>query len=299
MIPFDSSEIVNWADQPDAHHILPELVRRLILATAPLPEFLDIPSGSSVRMPGWDGLLSVSERNTWVPAGASAWEFSCNNSPKQKADEDYEKRTANPQSVTASQTTFVVVTARRFRERKAWLNNRRQEGHWADVRALDADDIVAWLEQAPAVAGWFARLIGKLPETGVVPLDEWWENWSSSTHPQIIPDLVIAGRSAEADALGEWVKGAPGHWYVQGDTRDESIAFLASARPIPRRTSGGAALLARALVVKTEDAWWSLERHAFSLTLVRGFSGGGAPGHRVWQLRLATLTWHMTISQLR
>ena len=72
MISFDSSEIVNWADQPDAHHIFPELVRRLILATAPLPDLLDMPSGSSVRMPGWDGLLSVSEGNLWLPAGASA-----------------------------------------------------------------------------------------------------------------------------------------------------------------------------------------------------------------------------------
>ena len=35
MISFDSSEIVNWTDRPDAHHVLPELVRRLILATIP------------------------------------------------------------------------------------------------------------------------------------------------------------------------------------------------------------------------------------------------------------------------
>ena len=273
MISFDSSEIVNWADQPDAHHILPELVRRLILATIPLPEFLDMPSGSSVRMPGWDGLLSVSEGNAWVDSGASAWEFSCDNSPKQKADEDYEKRTANPQSVIASQTTFVVVTARRFRGENGWMNERQQEGHWAGVRALDADDLTAWLEQTPAVAGWFAQLIGKLPETGVVPLDEWWENWSSATQPKIIPELVVAGRSREADALGEWIKGAPGHWYVQGDTGDEAIAFLAGAA-YSAADQWGSALLARALVVKTEDAWRSLERHAFPLTLVRDFIGG-------------------------
>ena len=298
MISFDSSEIANWADQPDAHHILPELVRRLILATAPQPEFLDMPSGSSVRMPGWDGLLSVSERNTWVPAGASAWEFSCEKGSKGKADMDYEKRKKNPQGEVAYQTTFVFATARRFREKKAWMNSRRQEGHWAGVRVLDADDLVAWLEQAPAVAGWFARKIGKLSETGVVPLDEWWENWSSSTHPQIIPELVVAGRSTEADALGEWVKGVPGHWYVQGDTRDESIAFLAGVAH-SAADQWGAALLARTLVIKTEDAWRSVEHHAFPLTLVRDFIGGGAPGRRLRQLRLATLTWHMTISQLR
>ena len=220
MIPFDSSDIVNWADKPDAPHVLPELVRRLILATVPLPGFLDMPSGSSVRLPGWDGLLSVSEGNLWIPGGVSAWELSCEKGPKGKADRDYEKRKENPQGEIPSQTTFVFLTARRFRGKKAWTNNRRQEGHWAGIRALDADDLIAWLEQAPAVAGWFARKIGKLPDTGVVPLDEWWESWSSATQPKIIPELVIAGRSAEVDALGEWARGAPSYCYVQGDTRD-------------------------------------------------------------------------------
>ena len=287
MISFDSSEIVNWADKTEATDVLPELVRRLILATVPLLEYLDMPSGSSVRMPGWDGRLSVSDGNPWVPSGTSAWEFSCENNPKRKADEDYEKRTANPRGETVSQTTFVFVTTRRFRDKDEWMNNRRQEGHWADVCALNVDDLIAWLEQAPAVAGWFARKIGKLPETGVVPLDEWWEEWSSATQPQIIPELVLAGRSAEVDALGEWAKGAPGHWYVQGDIRDEAIAFLAGAAHSAAE-QWGAALLAKALVVKTEDAWRSLERHALSLVLVRDFNGSVSPqvavsgGHHVF-----------------
>ena len=286
MISFDSSEIVNWTDRPDAHHVLPELVRRLILATIPLPEFLDMPSGSSVRLPGWDGLLSVSDGNAWVPGGTSAWELSCEKGPKGKSDRDYEKRKEDSQGEIASQTTFVFVTARRFGSKKTWINKRRQEGHWADVRTLDADDLTAWLEQAPAVAGWFARKIGKLPETGVVPLDEWWEEWSSATQPPIIPELVIAGRSAEVDALGEWAKGAPGHWYVQGDTRDEAIAFLAGAAHFAAE-QWGAALLAKALVVKTEDSWRGLERHAFPLALVRDFDVGVSPhvavrgGHHV------------------
>ena len=166
------------------------------------------------------------------------------------------------------------------------MNGCRQEGHWADVRALDADDLIAWLGQAPAVAGWFARLIGKLPETGVVPLDEWWDGWASATQPKIIPELVVAGRGEVVDALGEWAMGVPVHWYVQGDTRDEAIAFLAAAAH-SRADQWGAALLARALVVQTEDAWRGLEHHTFPLVLVRDFSGGVSPqvavsgGHHV------------------
>ena len=48
MIHFDPSEISSWANRPDANHQLPELVRRLILATVPELPRLDMPSGSAV-----------------------------------------------------------------------------------------------------------------------------------------------------------------------------------------------------------------------------------------------------------
>ena len=86
--------------------------------------------------------------------------------------------------------------------------------------------------------------------------------------------------------MGEWAKGVPSHWYVQGDTKDEAIAFLAAAAH-SRTDQWGAELLARALVVRTEDAWRSLERHVFPLVLVKDFSGGVSPqvavggGHHV------------------
>ena len=71
MISFDASDIANWADKPDAPHQMPELVWRLVLATAPMPSFLDMPSGSSVRLPGWGGLLVVESGNAWIPDGAT------------------------------------------------------------------------------------------------------------------------------------------------------------------------------------------------------------------------------------
>ena len=67
MVHFDPSEISNWADLPDANHQLPELIRRLILATVPELSRLRMPSGSAVWLPGWDGLLTAENANTWVP----------------------------------------------------------------------------------------------------------------------------------------------------------------------------------------------------------------------------------------
>ena len=272
MITFDSSEIVNWADKPDSSHQLPELVRKLILATIPQASSISMPSGSSVRMSGWDGLLEVTEGNIWVPHGKSAWEFTCDKDSKRKADEDYEKRTENTLGIGRTQTTVVLVTTRRWSGKCDWVATRKDESHWSDVRFLDSDDLVAWLEQAPAVAGWFAKLIGKLPDKGVVPLDEWWEHWSTVTQPQIIPDLVLAGRRDQMDAVQEWAEGDAGSWYVRAYNRDEAIAYLAAAARHAVST-WGPTLLSRALVVHTEDAWRSLEHHPYPLVLVRGFIG--------------------------
>ena len=273
MISFDASEIANWSDKPDAQHQLPELIRRLVMATVPMPSLLDIPSGSSVRLPDWDGLLVVENGNAWVPGSASAWEFSCEKNPKRKATEDYEKRTADSKGVDISSATFVFATSRRWPAKRNWTKECREEGRWANVRALDADDLVAWLEQAPAVAHWFARLIGKLPAIGVVPLVEWWENWSTVANPQIPPELVTAGRQDQAERIAQWFEGGPSHYYVQGDTQDEAIAFLAACAHASA-SSWGAVLLAGAIVVQTADAWRSLEGHPQPLVLVRDFSGG-------------------------
>ena len=273
MISFDPSEITNWSDNPDAPHRLPELIRRLILATVPMPSSIDMPGGSSVNMSGWDGLLVSDYGNVWVPCGSSAWEFSCEKDSSRKATADYKKRTADPRGVDVSKTTFVFVTPRRWAGKGKWAKDSREEGQWADVRALDADDLVPWLEQATAVGHWFARLISKLPGTGVVPLDEWWENWSTVAFPHLSPELVTAGRQDQARRIAEWLQGGPSHYYVQGNTREEAIAFLAACA-YAATAPWGAALLARAVVVQTADAWQSLESRASPLVLVRGFSGG-------------------------
>ncbi len=122
-----------------------------------------MPSGSSVRLPGWDGLLEVGGGNSWVLSGVSGWEFSCEKGVTSKANDDYEKRTADPLGVDRSTSTFVFVTPRRWNGRRQWEMERRGEGTWGDVRAYDANDLVTWLGQSPEVTRWFAGVIGRLP----------------------------------------------------------------------------------------------------------------------------------------
>ena len=161
---FDASEIDNWSDTADAEHRLPELVRRLVLATLPEPPSrIDMPSGSSVRLPGWDGFLATGRGNAWAPGGVSGWEFSSSGAVTNKANDDYEKRTANPLGLDRATDTFVFVTSRRWQGKRQWEMERSEEGRWHEVRAYDADDLVAWLGQSPEVTKWFAGVIGRSP----------------------------------------------------------------------------------------------------------------------------------------
>ena len=141
MIPFEPSEITSWANRPDANHQLPELIRRLILATVPELSRLNMPSGSAVWLPGWDGHLTAEEGNAWVPKGSSAWELSCRRDVGAKANDDYRKRTDPPQGVPDAMATFVFITARQWSGKEQWAEARRDDGKWADVRAYDASDL--------------------------------------------------------------------------------------------------------------------------------------------------------------
>ena len=160
-ITIDASQLEHWADRPDARTRLSQLVRQAVLETVHEVHLIKMPSGSSVDRPGWDGYLEVKRGNPWVPNGISAWEFSCRKDVKNKATEDYNNRTPEPPIVDPSSVTFVFVTARRWdeKDKSEWIEERLRAGVWKDIRVLDADDLVTWLEQTTQAAESLVRLI--------------------------------------------------------------------------------------------------------------------------------------------
>ncbi len=160
----DASEINNWSDRDDAANKLPDLLFRLIVATLPeCASRIDFPSGSSVRFPDWDGLLEAPRGNEWAPGGISGWEISSDKNVASKANSVYEMRTSDPLGLNMPTTTFVFVTSRRWRNKRHWQSQRREEGKWSDVRAYDANDLVAWLRQSEKVTRWLLGVIYKRP----------------------------------------------------------------------------------------------------------------------------------------
>src|SRR5262249_46153644 len=104
--------LIHWADTQEARSTLPRLIRRLVRSTVPSLTVLNFPADEQVQSPGFDGDVETIQGNEFVPAGASRWEMGVDKSPKGKADEDFEKRTAKVTSEEQRRLAFVFVTPR-------------------------------------------------------------------------------------------------------------------------------------------------------------------------------------------
>ncbi len=273
MISFDASEIAGWGDRPEAASELPRLIEKLAMASPSQLTNIDFPKGSSVARPGFDGEIGASEGDLWVPGGDSYWELTTQRSgTRAKADDDYAKMPEQRGAPNPKESTFVFLTCRRWNSKNDWAREKRTDEKWHDVRAYDVDNLVSWLEQAPAVAHWFARLIGKVPPTGWMSLDDWWESWSYAG-AIVTTDMALVGRDENMATVNGWLDDEADQFYIQSDTIDESIAFLAALV-----ASGGSlqesSRLARSVVVEDESAWRHFESHTVPLILLRRFRGG-------------------------
>ena len=207
------------------------VVRRLIFATTDPVEELEFRAEEGVVLSGWDGLVSASEGSTYVPRGESRWELSTSEDSPRRAKENYAKRTKDPLGADPSRSTFVFATPRRWPNKERWIEEKRAEAIWGDVRAYDADTLHAWLEQAPAVHIWLSRHMGKQPPDAI-DLETYWEDWSGVTNPPFSVPLVIGGRQAEASRLLEWISGVSTLISLQAET--ESKRRLHSSLPQSR-----------------------------------------------------------------
>lgn len=252
----NATDIEQWANRREAQATLPRLIRRLVLASVKRVERLHFRSDEGVQLAGWDGIAQVPDGSTYVPDGLSGWELSTRTDAKGKADGDYETRSKDPSPLDAASASFVSVTARRWSNKEKWAAEKQSEGIWKDVRAYDADDLDTWLEQTPAVDLWFSILIGNRP-VGAIDLSSYWDAWSGVTNPQLIPDLVTAGREEEIPKIHQWLQSEPSVLGVQADTQEEAIAyFIASLFRLPVEEQEN--VLARAIVVEDIAAWHQL-----------------------------------------
>ena len=217
-------EIQQWADRDHAKTSFPELMRRL-LAQAPGITNLDIRAHEGVAAPGWDGVAS-SAGSTYLPVGELRFEFGTNKDVKRKAQNDYSKRLAELGD-RCSKLVFVFATPRSWPSGQNWVEDRRSEQKFADVRVIDAQRLEGWLQETPSVHYWLSEQLGRNPRA-VQTLQAWWINLRQNSIIQIPPQFHVARRDSQSkqliDAIQDGQLAAPVS-ILSVDSRDD-LAFL-------------------------------------------------------------------------
>jgi len=276
-----ANDIKVWtaSNKRRAEEKLPLLVKKLILASC-TPTKIDFPSGDSIAIGGWDGILEVDKGNDFIPSGKSGWEFGTNEDVKGKADDDYSKRLTNPSPLDFGSSSFVFVTSRLWTKRDNWVRSKQNDNKWRDVKALNAESLQDWIEQCPAVHRWFSELIGKRC-IDLWDIEQSWNVFSNFTSIPLNTEFFLHNREEEAKELKRLLHGDPSIYRIKSRSINEAYGFILS---VIKEALG---LSPRCLIVRTQSAWDMIANSDQNLILIpQGFQpiGLGAAvnkGHTV------------------
>ena len=224
-----ANEIEGWAaSNISARTRLAVFLRTLINSTGVGLTKVDFPGNDDAERAGWDGFVIASEGTPWIPHGSSGWEFGCDSSLKEKADNDYANRTKATEKSVRAETTFVFVTPRRWKGKSKWESDRRDEGQWRDIRVLDVSNLEQWLEQSIAAQTWFAGETKRAGSSGTRSLDQCWADWANVSKPPLVGELFATAVRGAGSVVGAMVsKSREGPIIVAADSVSEALAFLA------------------------------------------------------------------------
>lgn len=224
-------QLLRWGARAEAAGQLPKLIRSLVAETEPSVEWIDMPAGTGVAAPSWDGIVRCSEGHRFVPPGLSCWEFSTEQKNSHgKALEDYEKRVMDTPRNERAGMAYVAVVCAPWTKARDFTQEKLQRDDFRLVQGLNVDSIEAWLECAPVSTVWLREVMGE-PVAGVGLLSRWWGAWLESTSVPLDAGIVLAGRDRAAETLlNRCGQQGGGVITVGGDMhRDEILAFVAAA----------------------------------------------------------------------
>ena len=258
-----------WPDKDarDAQENFPLLIRHLLLNT-PGVSAVSARAGNGVNEPGYDGFAQLDEAVSVLPSGSLRFEFGTNKDIGAKATDDYRKRVKQDD---AASHVFVFATPRRWRGKEKWLEEHRSKGIFADVWALDADDLEAWLDVSPVSRYWISEHLGRQPDDAQT-LEHWWNAFHRATQPELPLSMFMAGRESTRDKLRELLAKAPRSITIQADWRDDCLAFIYASLAADAEDELSA-LDQSVIIVKSVGAWNRIARQTGKSILIPAVDG--------------------------
>ncbi|RVT44734.1 helix-turn-helix domain-containing protein [Rheinheimera sediminis] len=222
-----ANDIEQWASsQISARTRLPVFIRTLVNSTGFKLTKVDFPGNDDGERPEWDGYVEADEATPWIPRGVSGWEFGVNANPKGKADDDYKKSVKNVSEQDRASMTFVFITPRRWTGKNNWVESKKSEKLWGDVRAYDASDLEQWLEQSLAAQAWLANETHATAK-GVRTLEKCWTDWATVSEPPLSKMLFHSSvQASKRIVLSRLSKPVEGPIIIAADSTEEGLAFI-------------------------------------------------------------------------
>lgn len=264
-----ADDLNSWPDSDarDAQENFPRLIRHLLLNT-PGVSAVSARAGNGVSESGYDGVAQSNETVSVLPSGSLIFEFGTNKKIASKASDDFHKRAKQND---AAGHVFVFATPRRWSGKDKWLEERRSEGKFANVWALDADDLEAWLETSPSSHYWISEHLGKQPGDAQT-LEHWWNAFHRATQPELPLSMFMAGRESTRDTLRESLAEVPKAIPIQADWRDDCLAFIYASLAADAENQLDA-LDQSVIIVKSVGVWNRIARQAGKSILIPAFDG--------------------------
>lgn len=227
-LQINSREIETWSRSIGARSRLAVLLRTLVNSTGRALTFVEFPGNEESQRPGWDGRVEAGEGTPWIPKGNTGWEFGCNEDPQQKANKDYKQRLKLDEDERVI-TVFIFVTPRRWLGKDSWVQAKRKEAEFKDVRAYDASDLEQWLEQSIVAQAWFNYELGRDP-CGAKSLDECWTIWLADCKPALSKELFNEAISINSKTMDAWLDAPdPKQLVITADSNEEALAYLSAS----------------------------------------------------------------------
>lgn len=247
----------------DVRGSIPELLFRLLATSVRDAAERRVPFGRDINQPGVDGFLETPTGfGEFVPTGKSFWEIGTGKDSRAKANADYKTRTESKDVPNKGEFALVLVTPRTRAEgwteteQKEWVEAKRAEGPWRDIRVIDGTKICHWLAFNPSIDAWLAERMRIVRGPITSPVTH-WENIQSRGEQPLTPEVFLIGRdNAKKDVL-RVLTGELRELRLQTlqprEAVDFVVATLASEDPVE-----GASLSGRTLLVEDAGVWKDL-----------------------------------------
>jgi len=230
----ETSHLKQWASTVAANSRFPHVIKGLINETS-LVQYLRMPSGDASWVPGFDGVVISQEGTQFVPAGFSVWEMGTDSAYVTKANKDYSKRsnkkdedkiTTATDVVSKNEVTFVFVTPYVWVNKNEWVAERRKEKVWKNIIVIDGVDLEEWLMKSPVVSLDLAAEISLIINEGLQSIDQAWAEWRGYSDPELIEDVVVAGRAEQEKEVITYLSDTNRIFTVRGDSPREAWGFV-------------------------------------------------------------------------